>query len=136
VCDGGYVVFAGEHDDAFVFVGSSDAQMAEPSCVTEGDFAGGVDAVGAHAPVFALRGNGGGRFGRCRVALGRGAPVQSPVGTLVVVYLPELVQLLVEIFQRMGARLAGHPFLQGLVEAFDFALGLRVPGVAVLLGDA
>ena len=38
--------------------------------------------------------------------------------------------------QGVGARLAGQPAFEGLVETFDFALGLRVVGVAVLLGDA
>jgi hypothetical protein len=128
VLDGRYLVSAGEQDDVFVFVGAADAQMAEPSCVAEGDFAVGVDAVGAHAPVFALGGDGGGCFGSCRVALGRGAPVQSPVGAFVVVDLPELVQLFVEIFQRVSGGLSVQPFLQGLVEAFDFALGLGARG--------
>ena len=35
-----------------------------------------------------------------------------------------------------GRGRAGEPAFEGLVEAFDFALGLRVAGVAVLLGDA
>ncbi|WP_284975607.1 hypothetical protein, partial [Arthrobacter sp. efr-133-TYG-104] len=30
----------------------------------------------------------------------------------------------------------GEPAFEGLVEPFDFSLGLRVPGAAVLLGDA
>ena len=33
------------------------------------------------------------------------------------------------------ARAGGEPAFQGLVEAFDLALGLRVAGVAVLLSD-
>jgi hypothetical protein len=32
--------------------------------------------------------------------------------------------------------LRGEPALQGLVEAFDLALGLGMVGMAVLLGDA
>ena len=35
-----------------------------------------------------------------------------------------------------GGWLLGEPAFEGLVEAFDLALGLRVVGVAVLLGDA
>ena len=32
--------------------------------------------------------------------------------------------------------MSGEPALEGLVEAFDLALGLRMVGMAVLLGDA
>ena len=35
-----------------------------------------------------------------------------------------------------GGGSGGEPAFEGLVEAFDFALGLGVAGVAVLLGDA
>ena len=58
------------------------------------------------------------------------------MGAFVVVDLVELSQLFVEVFQRVRGGLSVQPFLQGLMEAFDFALGLRVSGVAVLLGDA
>jgi hypothetical protein len=35
-----------------------------------------------------------------------------------------------------GGWLCGEPAVQGLVEALDLALGLRMVGMAVLLGDA
>ena len=34
-----------------------------------------------------------------------------------------------------GGVLAGEPFFEGLVEAFDLAAGLRVVGARVLVGD-
>ena len=38
--------------------------------------------------------------------------------------------------QGLGRGLAGEPFLEGLVEAFYFAAGLRVVGAAVAKADA
>lgn len=53
----------------------------------------------------------------------------------VVVDVPELFQLFVEV--RVWARgWVGQPFLQGLVEPFNLALGLGAVSGAVLLGDA
>ena len=48
----------------------------------------------------------------------------------------KLVELGLQVVQGGGGGLSGEPALQGLVEAFDLALGLRMAGMAVLLGDA
>ena len=53
-----------------------------------------------------------------------------------VVDVPELVELCLEFGDGVGAGLCGEPAFEGLVEAFDFSLGLGVAGVAVLLCDA
>jgi hypothetical protein len=58
------------------------------------------------------------------------------VGTLVVVVVDERVQERLQLVDR--GRLDGlgsEPFLEGLLESLDFALGGRVVGFAVLLGD-
>lgn len=126
VFNGGDVVVAGEEDDAFAFMGASDAEMVEPSGVVQCDLAVVVHAVGADPPVFALGCNGGGGFGGLGVGLGRCAAVQGPVGAFVAANVLELGQLFVELLEGVRAGLAGEPFFQGLVEAFDFALGLWV----------
>ena len=59
---------------------------------------------------------------------------QGSVGPAVGVFIDELVKQLLELFDR--ARLDGsgaEPFLERLLEPFDFALGLRVVRFAVLL---
>jgi hypothetical protein len=56
------------------------------------------------------------------------------VRAFVVVDLPEFGQLFVQPLHGVRAGLPGEPFFQGLVEALDFALGLRVVrGSAVYL---
>jgi hypothetical protein len=57
-----------------------------------------------------------------------------PAGVVVV---GEGVQQGLQLGQAGGlGGLGAEPFLQGLLEPFNFALGLRVAGLAVLLGDA
>lgn len=54
-----------------------------------------------------------------------------------VVFLTEAVEQGVELFE--GGRLLGlvpEPFLEGLLEAFDLALGLGMVPASVLLGHA
>jgi hypothetical protein len=58
------------------------------------------------------------------------------VRSKVVVDALEAVELGLQVVQSGGGGLSCEPALQGLVEAFDLALGLRVVGMAVLLGDA
>jgi hypothetical protein len=103
--------------------------------MAQGHDAYGVDAVGANPPVFALGSDRGCGFGGCLVGLGRGAAVERSVGSFVVVDVAELGQQLVQVGEGVGFGLGAEPFLQGLVEALDFALGLGVAGVSVLLGD-
>ena len=77
----------------------------------------------------------GGGFGSAGVDRGRGGPVwQGSVGPPLVVLDGEGVQQPLEVGD--GGALVGlgaQPLLHGLLEAFDLALGLRVPGAAVLL---
>nr|WP_248243064.1 hypothetical protein [Microbacterium kunmingense] len=52
-----------------------------------------------------------------------------------VVVLSERVELGLQLADRVRARSCREPAFQGLVEAFDLALGLGVVGGAVLLAD-
>ena len=61
---------------------------------------------------------------------------QGPVRPAGVVEGGELVELGLEFGHGGGGFLGAEPFLQGLLEPLHFALGLRVAGPAVLLGDA
>ena len=67
---------------------------------------------------------------------GGSAVFQGPVRPLVVVIAGELVELGLQLGEGGGGDLGAQPFLQGLLESFDFALGLGVAGPSVLLGDA
>jgi hypothetical protein len=105
--------------------------------VAQGEFAELVD--GAVADAEDVRGGGGGDdFGQGGVgllwcaALGQGA-----VGPGGVVALAEGVEQGLQLVDvGGGAGSWGQPPFEGLVKAFDLALGLRVSGVAVFLGDA
>ena len=57
-------------------------------------------------------------------------------GSKLVVDALEAVELGLQVVQGGGGGLSGEPALQGLVETFDLALGLRMVGMAVFLGDA
>ncbi|MDR6867349.1 hypothetical protein J2Y69_001950 [Microbacterium resistens] len=73
---------------------------------------------------------------RCRgVGLGGCSAIESAVRAALVVVLAEGVELLLQLGVRVGAGSGGEPAFQGLVEAFDLSLGLRVVGGAVLLSD-
>jgi hypothetical protein len=64
-----------------------------------------------------------------------GGSVQRAVGPVFVVMLAEPIELPLQGGE-VGCRGAGsEPALQGLVEALDLALGLRVSGRSVLLLD-
>ena len=53
-----------------------------------------------------------------------------------VVDVSELLELLVQVFEGVCPRLPGEPAFKGLVEPFDFALGLWVVRGTVFLRDA
>ena len=61
--------------------------------------------------------------------------MQRAVRAALVVMLAELVELSLELGNGAGGRPGSEPALQGLVEPFGLALGLRVSGRAVLLAD-
>ena len=62
-----------------------------------------------------------------------GAAVAGAVGSVFVVVLLEPVELVLQLGECLRGRLRGEEPFQGLVEPFDFPLGLRVAGRAVLL---
>src|SRR5204863_443431 len=78
---------------------------------------------------------GGAGFGSGGVGGGRGVSAGFAVRAVVVVELAEAVELALQVGQGRRGWLLGRPSVEGLVEAFDLALGLRVAGVAVLLRD-
>ncbi len=118
-------------------VGPADADVIELSGVAEGDDAVGVGDVGADAVVGAGGMAAGGGFGPGGVGEGGGGLLwQRPVGALVVVVAGEGVELGLELGEVGGLGCLGaEPFFEGLLEAFDLALGLRVAGLAVFLLD-
>ena len=105
--------------------------------MAQGEFAELVDGVVADAEVVA-GGGGGAGFGQCGVGLGWCAAFgQGAVGAVRCCRVAEGVEQGLQLGDgRRGGVVAVEPAFEGLVEAFDFALGLRVAGVAVFLGDA
>ena len=137
VVDDGDVVGVDQEGDWLSGVGGADAEVVHPAGAAEADFAVAVDVVGADPvvrPVGVVVGWGGFRGGG--VGVGGGVAGEGPVGPEMVVEVAEPVELGLEVGEGGGGGLCGEPAFQGLVEAFDLALGLRVVGVAVLLGDA
>ena len=61
---------------------------------------------------------------------------QCAVWSVVVVDFLEFIELLLEFCESVCWFSAAQSFFQCLVEAFDFALGLRMVGLAVLLNDS
>jgi len=115
-----------EHQDAGPGVGPADADVVEPAAGAEGELAVGVDAVGAD-PVVGVGGAvAGSGLGPGGVGGGRGGPVrQGPVRPPGVVDAGEGVEEGLELAGSGGLdRLGAEPFLEGLLESFDFALGL------------
>jgi hypothetical protein len=127
-----------EQQDVGSGVGPADADVVEPSAVPQAYGAVGVDDVGADAVVGVGGAAAGCGFGPGGVGGGRGGPVrQGAVGPAGVVVAGELVEQDLELGEVFGlAGLGGQPFVQGLPEPLDLALGLRVAWAAVLLPDA
>jgi hypothetical protein len=106
---------------------AADADVVEPAVVAERDHAVGVDGVVADPEVRVEdRGRERAGFGPIVERFGRGASAQRPVRTLVVVVADEGVELGLESPFGAGGWSSSEPVLQGLVEPFDFAAGLRV----------
>ena len=59
-------------------------------------------------------------------AFPRSDPADCPMRPLVVVVMAEPVELQLEFFEGRGERLMHEPFLQRLLEPFDFSAGLGV----------
>src|SRR5207237_4013461 len=66
----------------------------------------------------------------------RGAPSYAPMGAQLVVVGHDAIELGLQLLLGLGRILFGQEALQGLVEAFDLATGLRVVGPRVFRGDA
>ena len=126
----------GEDDDVGSGVGSSDADVVQSSLDAQGDAAGVVDSVASDSLVcVGVAGAGRGRFGQTLVDRRGGRSVgQRPVRAVVVVFVGELVEELLQLGDRGRLRGCGaEPVLHCLLESFDFALGCRVSWPGVLL---
>lgn len=86
--------------------------------------------------VEAFAGCCGGGFRAVSLGVARGCPVVAAVGAVFVVVVAESIQLVLEFLNRGGCGSGSEPAFQGLVEAFDLALGLRAAGGSVLLAGA
>ena len=127
-----------EQDDVGSGVGSTDADMPELAGDAKGNAAGFVDLVVADAVVgvCAAVGARGGLGERCVDGGGRRVVRQGPVRPAGVVDLDELIGQGLQLGEGGGlSGLGAESFLEGLLESFDLALGLRVVRLAVLLRD-
>ena len=134
--DDGDGVVVGDGQDAFAGVGGADAEVVHASGAAEAHFSEWVEVVVAEPVVLRAAVSGRGCFGERGVGGGWGAPIEFSVRPSLVVELAEAVELGLQLASRRGGWLPGEPAFEGLVPALDLALGLRVAGVAVLLGDA
>src|SRR6202012_6104871 len=125
----------GEGENFPAAVGDADAEVVPPPGVANADASAGFDVVVAQ-PVEAPRSGGGPGFRPGPVGLARGGTLHCPAGAALVVKLAEGIELGLQASQGGSGRLRGEPAFLGLVEPFDFALGLGVERVPVLLGDA
>lgn len=119
----------GEDQDSSSGVGAAEWDVAQLAVDSEGDGAVLVDAVVADAVVRGWGVPGRGGFGECLIAGGGGRVVgQGAVGSVLVVVVDEGVDLLLQLGDGVGGSGGGESAFQGLLEPFDFALGLRVGG--------
>src|SRR3954447_17224325 len=126
-----------DEDGGVGVVGVDDCCVAGPGCSNPGscsaadaDDSGSVD-LGAGA----LRGPGQGDaevdcWWGGRPPLGWGGPADAAVGAAVVVVVDEGVELGLQFAEIGGQGLAAQPFLEGVLEPFDFPAGLGVVGAA------
>ena len=128
------LVVVDQDANSFVFVGAADSDVVHSGVESEGDGSGVVDAVFSDSPVPV--GSCWGCFRAGGVGLCRCSPVEGSVRADGVVVVPERVELGLKVLDRLGRGLGSEPFLQGLLESFDFPLGLWVVRSAVLLIDA
>ena len=131
--DGGVV---GEDQDGCSGVVDADAEVVHAACAAEAELAEAVDAVVSDAPVALVAVVGRGGFDGGVVGGLRGAAAEGAVGPVVVVVVPEAVELVLQGGEVVRGWLGGEPALEGLVEPLDLPLRLRVEGAAVALLDA
>jgi hypothetical protein len=136
--DDGDVEVVDQCGDFEAVVVASEADVEELAGVAQGDLAF-ADAVVADAGVGLVRGFASvAGFGFRSAGVGRAgsAPAEGSVGSVVVVLLDEGIDQGLELLE--GVRLVplvAEPLLEGLLEAFDLALGLRMAAAAVLLDN-
>ena len=134
-CDDSDVEVVDDHEYWGVGVAAADADVVEFAVVSQGDFAAGVDVVVADAVLGAGCGGGCG-FGELGVDVCGHCACDAAVGSVVVVGVGEVVELVLELVDGVGAGLGGEPFFEGLLESFDFAAGGGVVWSGVFLFDA
>jgi pimeloyl-ACP methyl ester carboxylesterase len=124
------VEFADEHQDRGACPSDADPDVVQPAAVAQSEFPVAGDAVFADAELFAdadaLPGWGGARPGR--PGDGGGGSADRAVRAPVVVVLDEGVELGLQLGHGGRGRLLGQPFLQRLVQSFDFPAGLGMVG--------
>jgi hypothetical protein len=125
-----------EHQDGSAGQAGSDADVVESAVVSEGDRALVVDPVVPDSVVGADDRAGGDGFRSGGVGLGRRSAAEGAVRPDGVVVALEAVQLALQLGDGGGGGLGGEPLLQGLVEPFNFAAGLRVVGPGMTDPDA
>ena len=117
--------FVDELQDGGAGQSGAEADVVQPAVGTQCDAAAGVDAVGAK-PVVGGDDRAGGNGFRAGGGLGGGVPAQRSVRPDGVVVAGEAVQLGLQSGDAGRRWLGGQPLLQGLVEAFRLAAGLRM----------
>jgi len=117
-------------------VGGADGDMTKPAQVTQGDLAEGVDFVAADAMVEGCGSLSGFGLEASIEDSDRSLAIEGAVRSAVVVVVAEGVELELQLVQGGGGSLLAKEALEGLVEALDFAAGLRVIGTGVLEVDA
>jgi hypothetical protein len=125
-----------EDGDLRTCVGGADAEVVDAAGAAEADLSEAVDVVVTDPVVRPAVLSSWGGFDGGGIGLGRGGDVERTVGPGLVVDAGEGVQLGLQLGESGGGGLRGEPALQGLVEAFDLALGLGMAGMAIFLGDA
>ena len=129
------VEFVDEHDDVGSGVGSPDADVVECCCVAQGDGPGVSNDVASDPVVAVDVCFGGGGFGqglifRCWCLVGEGS-----VWAMMVVFIDERVDLVLELVEGCGFGLGGEPLFECLLEPFHLSAGGRVVRSAVFLDD-
>jgi hypothetical protein len=126
--DGGGV---DQDGDRRTCVGGADAEVVHAAGAAEADLAEAVEVVVVDAVVRPAVLSGWGGLDGGGIGLGRGGAMERTMGQDLVVDAGEGVQLGLQLGHGGGGGgLRGEPALQGLVEAFDLALGLGMAGMA------
>ena len=116
-------------------MGGSDPEVMQAAGPAQGDPATAIDQVVAEPEGARRTPPGRVRLRSRPVGLGRGDPPDGPVRSLLVVGEPEGVELRLQLAEGPGCGSLPEPALEGLVEAFDLALGPGMAGRPVLLAD-